>query len=256
MRCILIDPFARDLRELSLPMSGQFMEHVATLLNCDTLALDVAPPLTAMFLDATGFLRNPKVQAFWRQVGQPVDRNVAGYGLVFGLASDGRLAPLAPEITTADLRGRILWTDDTIERQVERLALVDTPSGKIPIVQHQIIWTPGATYPAATAAETPGVAQDAGDAYTLPAAPPAPPKPPAASAAPPAALSSVWVIRETDDNRYQTLEYEVRESGLGPVMSMRTVANIDEARSLVPPGLTQRLADDDTADETLVETWS
>lgn len=268
MRAIVIDPKTRSIYELPFVMAPDFMDVVAHFVGADTLALDAAPPHTAMFLDAIGFLRGSS-QAFWRKANATDRQNVAGVGVMFGLAPDGKLADLPAAITVEGLRSEIVWVDDVIAKTIQRMAIVDMPGGKAPIVQREVVWQAGAVTPAAevtTPVQRREVIETAGDADVY--AQGSPPAPAAASpaataaakgaeAAPAASLAPIWAIHETPDNRYRVIEYEITPSGaLGSPLSLATVPNIDEARARVPKGLMMRAADDDVEDDTLVETWS
>lgn len=267
MRAIVIDPKSRTVYELPFHMSSDFMSVVAGYIGVNTLALDVAPPHTAMFLDAIGLLRDG--QSFWRLAGGTPANNVGGAGVMFGLAADGKLADLPAEITVESLLSRVLWVDDVIANTIERMQIVEFPGGKAPQVSREVVWRAGAVTPAGQTQPAPVAAraavEAAGDAdvYSQ-GSPPAPaaasPATPAAAkalaAAPAAPLAPIWAIHETADNRYRLIEYEVTEAGLGAVLSLATVPNLDEARARIPQGLFMRPAEDGIEDDTLVETWS
>lgn len=250
MRAVVIEPIFRTISEIDIPMSAKFMAEVGSLIGTPgSLTLDVAPPSTAMFLDAMGFLRED--QGFWRLVGGKSENNVAGTAIMFGLDAKGMLADLPPEITAKSLADKIVWVDDKIASFVERMEIVEYPGGLAPRVNRAAVWAPGDEHPA-----------NSGDAplAEVYAALPAPPaevykmhvtEPGAAPVVQP-----VWAIHETADNRYRVIEYEVTDAGLGAPLSLATVANLDAARERVPKGLVHRPADEDAADDTLVETWS
>lgn len=261
MRAIVINPHTRTIRETSFTMAPDFMRGIAEYIGADALALDVAPPHTAMFLDAIGFLRD--LQAFWRKADADMRQNVAGTGIMFGLAPDGRLTDLPPEITVESLLVQIVWAGDTIERTVERMEIVQFPAGPAPRVSREVVWAPGVAVSASDVATAVQKQADVeADVYAQ-GSPPAPAQgAPAAHAtgdasnAAVATLDPIWAIHETADNRYRVIEYEVSAAGLGAPLSLSTVPNIDEARARVPKGLMMRPADDDVEDDTLVETWS
>lgn len=254
MRAILIDPFARKITELSLPATGDFMGNLAELIVADALMLDAVPPHTAMFLDAIGFLRER--QAYWRHVDYPIERNSAGRAVVFGLTPEGKLADLPATVTVQTLAERIVWTDDMIERRVERLQIVQTPEGPVPMVHRTVMWKAGAVHPAN--GEKPAPAPAGGDPlasmYLDGAGGPV--SPPAAVPAPAIKALPLWAIHETPDGRYKVMEYEVTDAGgLGDPLSLATVPNLETARQRIPAGMKRLEADEDTADDTLVETW-
>lgn len=267
MRAIVIDPKSRTIYELPFHAAPDFMATIAGYIGADTLALFVDPPRSAMFIDAIGMLRDG--QAFWRIAGGTQANNVAGVGIMFGLTADGKLADLSPEITVESLLESVLWVGDTIARTIERMQIADFPAGKAPIVTREIVWQAGAVTPAGQAQPAPASAKAAveaageADMYSQ-GSPSAPATPSAATAvagkspegAPAAPLAPIWAIHETPDNRYRLIEYEVTEKGLGAVLSLATVANLDDARARVPKGLFMRPAEDDIEDDTLVETWS
>lgn len=265
MRCIVIDPYQHSIYEHSIPMAADFMRTIANMIGAKALGLDVVPPHTAMFIDVIGFLRDG--QAFWRpRAAEGPQNNVAGIGIMFGLAPDGKLADLPPSITFETVGADILWVDDVIENIVERMQIVDFPTGKAPAIHRNFVWRAGAAYSAAVAKPTalpPAGPVDEAGVYSQ-GSPPAPAAPiPATRAAakapegaPAPSLASIWAIHETADNRYRVIEYEVTAAGLGAPLNLTTVANIDEARARIPKGLMMRPADDDVEDDTLVETWS
>ncbi len=267
MRAIIIDPRLCVIQELQIPMSANFMSTIAQHIGANTLALDVAPPHTAMFLDAIGLLRDG--QSFWRLAGGTPANNVGGAGVMFGLAADGKLVDLPAAITVDGLREKILWVDDVIVNTIERMQIMEFPGGKAPQVSREVVWRAGAVTPAGQTQPAPVAAraavEAAGDAdvYSQ-GSPPAPTAAPLATpaaakapaAAPAAPLAPIWAIHETADNRYRLIEYEVTEAGLGAVLSLATVPNLDEARARIPQGLFMRPAEDDIEDDTLVETWS
>jgi hypothetical protein len=267
MRAIVIDPKSRTIYELPFHMAPDFMRTVASFIGSNALGIDAAPPHTAMFLDAIAFLREG--QAFWRQVGGNPATNVGGVGIMFGLGADGKLVDLPAAITVDGLREKILWVDDVIVNTIERMQIVDLPTGKAPAVAREFVWRAGAVTPASEAQPSPDAARTAveaagdADVYAQGSQPaPAAPSPAthaaakAPEAAPAAPLAPIWAIHETPDNRYRLIEYEVTEKGLGAVLSLATVQNLDEARARVPKGLFMRPAEDDIEDDTLVETWS
>lgn len=261
MRAILIDPLTRTIAETNIPLTQNFMQEVAKWVGANALALDVVPGKSAMFLDAIGFLR--ETHFFWRFANS---ENMAGAALIFGLGPDGKLTDAPAELTTAAIGESVLWVEDTIERTVERMEIVEYPGGLAPRINRQIVWKRGAVVPASAPAPAevdlyapaePGKAAQPAPSAPSPATPVAAEaqKPPTAS---PAAspLAPIWAIHETADNRYRLIEYEVTDAGIGAVLSLSTMPNLDAARAKVPAGLAMRPADDDASDDTLVETWS
>lgn len=259
MRAIVIDPRTREIYEADFAVTSSLMAELAKLIGAKALGTDVAPPHTVMFLDAVGYLSD--VQAFWRDVDASPDANVAGVGVMFGLSPEGRLADLPPQITIESTRARILWVDDAISGVVERMQIVDFPGGKAPIISRAITWQRGEAHPAGAVAKRDAAVDlyvdpraGTGEAPAASSAAPVAPVAAAPSTAP--ALAPVWSIHETPDNRYRVIEYEVTTAGLGAPLRMFTEPNIDAARGHIPKGLNMRPADDDVADDTLVETWA
>ena len=274
MRAIVINPFTHTISECDI--GRDFMTSVRDIIGAPALALQTIPGTTALFIDAMGFLQP---SAYWRtRDDKGPEQNIAGVSVMFGLWPDGKLRSVPPEMSIEAVAEMVVWTDDAVDRLVERLAIVeqDTPVGKValPIVHRTVMWLPGTVMPASTKARAP-LPVDEPDIYMAPALPPAAPpmtepdaeaatgrarrkRPPVASPSTTAPRDSdglIYAIRETDDNQVQLLAYEVVNSK--PMLrSMTTYPNIEAARKPIPRGFECTIPPDDSEDDALIETWS
>lgn len=228
MRVIVIAPLGRAVFEHELDMAGDYVADLRHIIGTDTLIIDAAPPHSAMFLDALGMFREDP--GYWRAKGVRPPNNVAGIGVLFGVAPDGRLTDVPAAITADTVLAGLDWVDERVVARVETVQIVETGNGPAPQIHRDIQWSvPAPSVPVAA---------------------------PAKAAPAEVAAGSIWAIHETEDGRYRVLEYEVTAKGLGPVNSLTTVPNLETARERVPKGLAQQPAGEDAADDTLIETWA
>lgn len=79
MRAILIDPFKREVKEVTTDAS---LDDFYNIIKCDTITIVPWDESHALFLDDEGLLADKDGQEYWRIVG--IDQPFAGRGLIIG----------------------------------------------------------------------------------------------------------------------------------------------------------------------------
>lgn len=240
MRAILIDPFARAVSEVFLPVE-RTVDAIATLLGTELPVVNVINPNTAVVFDYLGMVRPGA--AYWRAPGQPALMNAAGRTLVIGVAPDGTFAGLDPSRTVEMTVAGVAWANERPVKSELGVVYQDNPGGtpsRLPNINRIVTW------PDETAEDIP-----------VPMQPAPPESQPAASPADPAPVPPrVYAIHEDDLGEFRTVTYGLRSDGKLIVKDTQPAKTLDEARSFVPNGHTMKPADGDTVDDTLVETWA